>query len=34
LTHTPTAQIRVAAESQRYDLVAAARTLFKLPPTQ
>jgi glutamyl-tRNA reductase len=31
LIHTPSTQIREAAENQRYDLVAAARDIFKLP---
>jgi glutamyl-tRNA reductase len=34
LTPTPSTQIREAAENERYDLVAAARDIFKLPPTQ
>jgi glutamyl-tRNA reductase len=34
LIHTPSTQIRQAAENERYDLVAAARDIFKLPPIQ
>ena len=30
LTHTPSSQIRLAAENGRYDLVTAAREIFKL----
>ena len=34
LIHTPSAQIRHAAENERHDLIVAAREIFKLPPTQ
>jgi glutamyl-tRNA reductase len=30
LIHTPSSQIRVAAENERHDLIAAAREIFKL----
>jgi len=31
LIHTPSTQIRTAAENERYDLITAAREIFKLP---
>ncbi|MDO9168966.1 MAG: glutamyl-tRNA reductase [Methylobacter sp.] len=34
LTHTPSTQIRAAAENQRHDLIAAAREIFKLTNSQ
>lgn len=34
LIHTPSAQIRAAAENERHDLIAAAREIFKLKTTQ
>lgn len=34
LIHTPSAQIRAAAENERHDLIAAAREIFKLSNTQ
>jgi glutamyl-tRNA reductase len=34
LIHTPSTQIREAAENERYDLITAARDIFKLPPPQ
>lgn len=34
LIHTPSAQIREAAENERHDIVAAACELFKLPKSQ
>jgi glutamyl-tRNA reductase len=34
LIHTPSAQIRAAAENERHDLVAAAREIFKLTSSQ
>lgn len=34
LIHTPSAQIRAAAENERHDLVAAAREILKLSQTQ
>jgi glutamyl-tRNA reductase len=34
LIHTPSSQIRIAAENERHDLVAAAREIFKLSDTQ
>jgi glutamyl-tRNA reductase len=34
LIHTPSTQIRVAAENERHDLIAAAREIFKLNNTQ
>lgn len=34
LIHTPSTQIRIAAENERHDLVAAAREIFKLSNTQ
>ncbi|MDD5274138.1 MAG: glutamyl-tRNA reductase, partial [Methylovulum sp.] len=34
LIHTPSTQIRIAAENERHDLVAAAREIFKLSDTQ
>ncbi len=34
LIHTPSTQIRIAAENERHDLIAAAREIFKLSHTQ
>lgn len=34
LIHTPSAQIRTAAENERHDLIAAAREIFKLSNSQ
>ena len=34
LIHTPSAQIRAAAENDRHDLIAAAREILKLPHSQ
>ncbi len=34
LIHTPSAQIRAAAENERHDLIAAAREIFKLSNSQ
>jgi len=34
LIHTPSTQIRTAAENERHDLIAAAREIFKLSHTQ
>jgi len=34
LIHTPSAQIRAAAENERHDLIAAAREIFKLTDSQ
>lgn len=34
LIHTPSTQIRIAAENERHDLIAAAREIFKLNDTQ
>jgi glutamyl-tRNA reductase len=34
LIHTPSTQIREAAENDRHDLIAAAREIFKLQQTQ
>lgn len=34
LIHTPSAQIRAAAENERHDLIAAAREIFKLTKSQ
>ncbi|GAB6139431.1 glutamyl-tRNA reductase [Methylosoma difficile] len=34
LTHTPSAQIRLAAENERHDLIAAVHEIFKLNKTQ
>jgi glutamyl-tRNA reductase len=34
LIHTPSTQIRAAAENERHDIITAAREIFKLPTTQ
>jgi glutamyl-tRNA reductase len=34
LLHTPSVQIREAAENERHDLIVAAREIFKLPKSQ
>ncbi|MFZ2407541.1 MAG: glutamyl-tRNA reductase, partial [Methylobacter sp.] len=34
LIHTPSTQIRAAAENERHDLIAAAREIFKLTDAQ
>ncbi|MFZ2311051.1 MAG: glutamyl-tRNA reductase, partial [Methylobacter sp.] len=34
LIHTPSTQIREAAENERHDLIAAAREIFKLTKPQ
>ena len=34
LIHTPSTQIRAAAENERHDLITAAREIFKLPKSQ
>ncbi|MGZ4998383.1 MAG: glutamyl-tRNA reductase, partial [Methylobacter sp.] len=34
LIHTPSTQIRAAAENERHDLIAAAREIFKLSKSQ
>jgi len=34
LIHTPTSQIRIAAETERHDLITAAREILKLNSTQ